>query len=638
MNNDSTPAIIPDERLARVLPWLWLVPAFLFLMWSGVYWLDRDPIWWDELWTIRIAGALPDQTAATLRDVLAAQLSEDPYHPPLYYLLVNLWGRVVGWTPFALRTLSLLLAMVTVAVIYRAGAVIYGRLTGRYAALLLAGSALFGIYTHELRQYMLYLLFAVLVVWTYQAALRAVSLRRWHVACLMLSVVGFIYAHYFAIFLLIALGVYHLLFVPKNRRWWQVAGIVSVSGVFFVPWLAVALAGFSTLPADGRLGVMRAPEILTNGIYALGNGILAPLFMGLLVLGALQRRRAYALTLLGGTLALALLVNAVQPVITHIRYIIIILPLALLLVARGLTALTHNRRGLAWGLLALWFVVAGVYTVDTRYADTVHRRVHTLIFKYNLPVDDLAEQMHATAAAADAVIFYVPEHHWAVIGAYNYYMHGLPARYTMLTPLDQQAGPLATHLRDFVRGTGRVWFAVEQSPLPDPLTAPTQATLAAQYHLCGRETVSTAITLYEYARVPLFCTADDDAQISYRNGAHLLAVDDTRDDEQVTIYTQWDTATLPADVYSVGYYVLDDANQVVAQSDQALALGARAYAEVSVSLDGLPAGTYRLALKVYEWQTLAGVVGEDTRDGTTSDLHVVETITLSPPVGERAGG
>ncbi len=620
--------ITPDDRFARMRPWLWLIPALLFMLWSGTYWLNRDAIWWDELWTLRIAGALPDQPAATLGDVLAAQLSVDPYHPPLYYVLVNLWGRVVGWSPFALRTLSLLLGMVTVAVMYRAGAVLYGHRTARYAALLLAGSALFGIYTHELRQYMLYLLFAVLVVWAYQAALRAVTLRRWHVACLMLSVVGFIYAHYFAIFLLIALGVYHLLFVPKHRRWWQVAGIVSVSGVFFLPWLAVALAGFSTLPDDGRLGVMNTSELLVNGVYALGNGILAPLFLCLLVLGASQRRRAYALTLLGGTLGIALVVNVIQPVITHIRYIIIVLPLALLLVARGITVLTHVRRGLAWGVLVLWFVVAGVYTVDTRYADTVHRRVHTLIFKYNLPVDDLAQRMQTTAFADDAVIFYVPEHHWAVIGAYNYYMHGLPARYTMLTPLTQQSGVLADHLRDFVRGTGRVWFAVEQSPLPDPLTAPTQATLAAQYHLCGRETVSAAITLYEYASVPIFCTIDDNAQITYNNGADLLAVDATRDAEQVTIYTQWDTATLPTDVYSVGYYVLDDANQVVAQSDQALALGARAYAQVPVSLADLTAGTYRLALKVYEWQTLAGVTGQDARSGTTSDLHVVETITI----------
>ena len=40
-------------------------------------------------------------------------------------------------------------------------------------------------------------------------------------AGLLLGSVGLLYSHYFCALFLPALGLFHLLFVPKNRRWWQ---------------------------------------------------------------------------------------------------------------------------------------------------------------------------------------------------------------------------------------------------------------------------------------------------------------------------------------------------------------------------------------------------------------------------------
>ncbi|MCA9915753.1 MAG: glycosyltransferase family 39 protein, partial [Anaerolineae bacterium] len=219
--------------------WVWLVLLLLFTTWLGVRGLNLDAINYDEHWTIRIIGAEP-YGPATLPAVIA-NATEDPWQPPLYYLLLWLWSQLAGATPFALRFLTTLVGLLSVASAYQLGKNIFGEFSrkpvkvgdhmgsplqrtdisaGLYAAILLGGSSLLAIYLHELRPYALYILFTILALWAYWRSVHAAKLGWRGGTFLFLSLAGLIYSHYFSIVVIVAVGLYHLLFVPKNRRWW----------------------------------------------------------------------------------------------------------------------------------------------------------------------------------------------------------------------------------------------------------------------------------------------------------------------------------------------------------------------------------------------------------------------------------
>jgi hypothetical protein len=47
---------------------------------------------------------------------------------------LNLWGQVAGWTPFVARAFSLLMGVLTIAVVYRLGCLMAGKTAGLGAA------------------------------------------------------------------------------------------------------------------------------------------------------------------------------------------------------------------------------------------------------------------------------------------------------------------------------------------------------------------------------------------------------------------------------------------------------------------------------------------------------------------------
>ena len=65
--------------------------------------------------------------------------------------------------------------------------------------------------------------FAAIVLWATGAlpCTHALPGTRRHGALLVLGATGLLYAHYFGALLLPALALFHLIFVRKERRWWQ---------------------------------------------------------------------------------------------------------------------------------------------------------------------------------------------------------------------------------------------------------------------------------------------------------------------------------------------------------------------------------------------------------------------------------
>src|SRR5215216_3120094 len=116
--------------------WWWLIPLMLLVFWLGARGLNADPIWSDEYYSIYSAGLGPfgPLTPAGIWERIAGY---DPWHTPGFFTLLNLWGRLVGGNPPALRALAMLLALLALAWTYRLGRDVMTPRAGLYAALVM---------------------------------------------------------------------------------------------------------------------------------------------------------------------------------------------------------------------------------------------------------------------------------------------------------------------------------------------------------------------------------------------------------------------------------------------------------------------------------------------------------------------
>ena len=195
---DPSPQPTHDTRRSgrlRLLLLALLPAAFALRAWR----LDAQSLWYDEGVTAHLAR-LP---AAAL-----TQWTANDIQPPLYYFAAAAWGRVAGWTEFALRFPSLWWGVLTVALL---AAVARRWAAGRAQAVALA--ALFAAvhpmliyYSQEARMYAQLAALGLLAGWCIGAALR----RPWRWG----PWIGYVaagaaaaYTHYFAFFLLAAFSI-----------------------------------------------------------------------------------------------------------------------------------------------------------------------------------------------------------------------------------------------------------------------------------------------------------------------------------------------------------------------------------------------------------------------------------------------
>ncbi len=182
--------------------------------------LVNVPMWWDEVWSMW-------QTQGSL----AQTINLTPYDwPPLYYVLLRFWTFLVGPNDVTGRVLSLLFALLGIALIYRAGRALGSKWAGLFAALLFAILPYTAYLTIEARGYAVLLMAAPLTAWLHIRWLNKPTIRR--TLPYMLSLALCIYATYTGA-LLVALCVGHALIytiVRRERRIWR-SWALTVSGV-----------------------------------------------------------------------------------------------------------------------------------------------------------------------------------------------------------------------------------------------------------------------------------------------------------------------------------------------------------------------------------------------------------------------
>ena len=342
--------------------WLWALPCLLLVAWLGIEQADLYPPETDEFYSMFNTGYAAD-SLYTPGEVLDSLQRNSANHTPLYFILLNLWARLVGIEIALARILTVFTGMLSLAVIYRLGRDFVAPLAGIIALLIALSNTYHNFFISHARMFPLMTLLAGVTLWLY---LRLVTRRgrnrpRDYVA-LAATVYFFANSHAFSALPLAALGAYHLLHVRKDRRWLHVSLAVLAGLALFLPW-ATVLLGPGLERSYLYLGEGRAPlhinfrawtDIAFNGSMILAAATLAGGWLFARKQPGLQRAPlSIAFYFMLALLAVMATFDGFYP--TKIRYALAGLPLMSLCAAAAVFALAKWRWWLG-GITVVWLL------------------------------------------------------------------------------------------------------------------------------------------------------------------------------------------------------------------------------------------------------------------------------------------
>jgi uncharacterized membrane protein len=468
-----------------------LLAILLLAVATRTHALDGQSIWSDEGLSIYRAGqSIPGILSNTI--TLDGLESRDT-NPPLYFLLLGLWQRAAGESIFALRYVSVLAAVMSVALLYQLGRRVFGRLTGIVAAFLLALSPFHIWMSQEIRNYTLLLLFNLLSVYgllRYADSQGRPGSWRWVLLWGAAGVAG-IYVHFFGA-LVLAFGGLGLLWLWLARlrqegRWRPSRRLVVVLLLAGLIGLPILWTGFARFRVEQQIDFVFVPlqHLASHALSAYSTGLIQtfvqPLwrvlpaillaFIGGLagVISLRRRGRPELMWLILGYLLVPFLLlftlSMISPIYNGPRHLLMGLPPFLVLVAAGLVLpwsmpnagrqqWLWARRGL-WAalaaLLGLWLVINQAQWLQTQFTSQ------------SLVKDDfrgLATYLSQVAQDEDVIIL----HDAISRPMFEYYYDG-KATWTAIPAFGQHDPEAAlAELQAAAAGAQRVWFVSEPEP------------------------------------------------------------------------------------------------------------------------------------------------------------------------------
>jgi hypothetical protein len=515
---------------------------------------------------------------------------------------------------------------------YRLGRDLGGRWVGLGAALALGASAVMIWYMHELRNYVLIVLVTVTAIWSYWR-ITARQPSRGAQILFTLSIAGLLYTHYFAVLVALALALYHLLFVPKNRAWWRVPVLMALAVMLTLPWIGSTLTALNSAVTETGyyMLALTGGEALVMLAVGFSNGVL--LFLMIVALGMLAVRRNPGARLIvflaGALLVLALVIHHFVPVIKHVRHLIMLWPVLAVLFGFGVAYLARYRRVLML-VLVIWVGCGVYYSLTPDLNDYLFREEHLKFFRPHLALPALERAVAQDVQVNDAVVFSAPVESWAVSGAFEYYMDPLPVRYTLADWLPGDAADYPEQARRFVQDYPRVWFGTERHQPADFRQAAFVQLLQSEFTQCRRALDLPDLTLDLYARAPVCCGPPETAPAAVFGAIELAHIDSLPSSvlaEPLVLMLSWSLGPdVPRGTYSAALHVWDAEGNRVAQYDGGLPDAAYQCQPIQLDLTGVPPGAYQVTLTVYDWVTGARLTG--TGFGASGEALLLGTLTI----------
>lgn len=224
----------------RTTPYALLFLAFFLRVTSISY----QSLWRDEVDAIRFGNDLSTQIGSALTgggiEGLVSQLRDTLTKPgfngPLYFLMLRGWIGLAGQSEFAIRFLSLICGMISVALIIVLGTRLFNRPVGLIAGALLTFSAYHVWYSQEAKMYTLITLLVLAAIYCLRRGVEEGRIRFWIGVVICTSFA--MYAHILAALLIPVEVALFIVWWPLSRKHID-AGLITLA-FLIVPYLPIA--------------------------------------------------------------------------------------------------------------------------------------------------------------------------------------------------------------------------------------------------------------------------------------------------------------------------------------------------------------------------------------------------------------
>ncbi len=560
----------PEPRRIRRGTLLLVLLALLLGAGLRFYRLDAQSFWNDEGNSARLVER-------SLRLIVGGAGGD--IHPPGYYLLLHAWWRVAGGTEFALRALSALCGVLTIALTAALARRAAGSVAAPAAAFIVAVHPLSVYYAQEARMYALLGLVSALTLWAGDRFLRActrflractpVTRRRQTGAGLLLAcaVTLGLYTHYAYAFVLLGTNLaFAALWLTRHRRAWRLLALWIAAhlaaALLFTPWLPYTLKVASWSPPDLNTdpALLQLVRTLLVGItLPATTGLYLPLVAAFLLLPALlsgARSRfvawaSWATALL--PLGLIAALGVYRP--AYLKFLMLsITPFAVVLTL-PLASPRSVRRLPYLALLLLLLLPLQVISLRHLYFDPAYTRTD-----YRGIVARLEEE----SGPQDAVVLSAPNQ-WEV---FTYYYAGPLTLYP--APYHPTRERAATWMQELLEaGHPRIYALYWGDQESDP-EGRLELQLAQRAYKAQESWVGD-VRLAVYGTGPLPEEPEERLDVNLGESVQLrgysLPGGPLTAGEILPVALFWEADARPADRYKVFLHLLDAEGRLVAQTD-----------------------------------------------------------------------
>ncbi|MBI4681489.1 MAG: glycosyltransferase family 39 protein, partial [Nitrospirae bacterium] len=340
-----------------------------------IYGLDRQSLWYDEIVeAMNFQRLINHQTP----DIV----------PPLNSFFLYLIQLVFPDNDFILRMAPVTFGLISVPLLYLLGARLFNNKVGLISSFLLAVSPLHIWYSQDARMYALQWMLALVSIIFYIRTLEKPGITNF--TGYIISTLADLYAHQFAVFLILLQGLYLLLFTGRYKQQFiKWAFAFSAVIILYLPWLIYSMtslidlstagfvkpidfrvlpytiftycAGFSIGPSLRELHFDQSLEVIKPYLTIIGS--IMAVYGTLFLLGIWSMRRDYpklALIILIVIIPIsgALVLAKIKPEITYnVRYTATALLAFLMFVAKGVDWLTCLTPRIFGRILAITAIV-----------------------------------------------------------------------------------------------------------------------------------------------------------------------------------------------------------------------------------------------------------------------------------------
>ncbi len=579
--------------------------------------LNADVIWGDELSSVAHIGAFnpphsPQQVLQSIRD-------HAPDHVPLYYLLGAVWSRLVGWTQFALRYLSLLFGIAMLACFYNYTRFAIDKRSALVAAFLLANNAFVLFYYHELRGYTLLLLLIVIHLYLYRRMIQK-KCPTWNLWILFAaSATAMLYSHILGLIMLAGLGITHIVLEGRSRKSARIILGWAIGLGLFLPYLSTMLSDALTWGETKRAtsAVLLAEPLLA--LLANGLGLLLiPLSLNLAYQFARKYHRfvsrQFLLTAVLGTVLVLISLAFDLIAVNRMRYFLVLWIPVIMLVAYSLTTITRSESLVA--VIAIIWAVAGIHFGQTGLIQE-YATVGNRTWQYP-PLHQFVQFLQGKVRSNDFLLGFSES--LAINENRSNYDWGISDYY-----LDAQLGIdgvfLHTNLKRYrveedVRSilNARPHILLAHDPSNAPLNyARTLNYVQAVFAPCDLLVDESTLMIRRYAHEVMGC-AHQAAPIEYENGIRVVDRGLRYDSgaERIEALIWWDVPhNTMLDEYNISLQIITSNGKNVRQFDRHLYDNVVPWSVFELSTEDLPPGEYALAQILYRRDSGSKIIGVD---------------------------